>query len=48
MYYFPEPIAEDACAVCEGEARGWTVYSGRTRTLCYSHFQEWADEKADY
>lgn len=45
MYNFPEPIAEDACAVCVGEARGWTSYSTRSRTLCNRHYQEWVDEK---
>ena len=45
MYNFPEPIAEDACAVCVGEARGWTSYSTRSRTLCNRHYQEWVDDK---
>jgi len=45
MYKFPEPIADDACTMCEGEARGWTAWETRTRTLCGFHYQEWAYEK---
>jgi len=45
---FPTPIPADACACCEGEARGWTSYYSRPATMCATHFMEWVDEKSDW